>query len=194
MSKSEGICLIVGLGNPGEKYQTTRHNAGFWFVDAVAKRENVKFARQARVKGDVARFTFQGKKVWLFKPLTYMNESGVPLRIFTDFYKVPMRQVLVVHDEIDIPTGVARLKWAGGHGGHNGLRSIFSHLGTDFWRLRIGVGHPGGKENVTSYVLSTPDNEECAGIAVTIERILVILGDLLQGKTEAAMKILHTGD
>ena len=152
------------------------------------------FARQARVNGDIAHFAFQSKKMWLFKPLTYMNESGAALRIFTDFYKVPVRQVLVVHDEIDIPIGVVRLKWAGGHGGHNGLRSIFSHLGTDFWRLRIGVGHPGRKENVTNHVLGIPNDEEHAGIIAAIERILVVLDDLLQGNTEAAMKILHTKD
>ena len=192
MSKSEGICLIVGLGNPGEEYRTTRHNAGFWLVDAVAKREDVTFARQAKVNGDVACFTFQDKKIWLFKPLAYMNESGATLRIFTDFYKIPVRQVLVVHDEIDIPTGVARLKWAGGHGGHNGLRSIFSHFGKDFWRLRIGVGHPGRKDDVTDYVLSAPNREEFTGIVAAIEHVLVVLGDLLQGKTDAVMKTLHT--
>ena len=192
MSESEGICLIVGLGNPGEEYQATRHNAGFWFVDAVAKREGATFARQAKVNGDVARFTFQDKEIWLFKPLAYMNESGATLRTFTDFYDIPMRQVLVVYDEIDIPNGMVKLKWAGGHGGHNGLRSIFSHLGKDFWRLRIGVGHPGRKDDVTGYVLSVPNREEFTGVVAAIEHVLAILGDLLQGKADAVMKTLHT--
>ncbi len=192
MSISSRIRLIVGLGNPEEKYQATRHNAGFWFMDAAAEMEGTEFERQSRFKGEVSCFTFQDEKIWLLKPLVYMNESGQTLRAFTDFYKIPTREILVVHDEIDLPNGTARLKWAGGHGGHNGLRSVFAHLDSNFWRLRIGIGHPGRKEDVVDYVLDSPTAEEYAGIGMAIEQSLMMLGDLLRGEMEAAMKRLHT--
>lgn len=192
MSTLSGIRLIVGLGNPDEKHRVTRHNAGSWFLNAVAKKEGAVFKRQSKFKGDVSCFTFQDKKVWLLRPLTYMNESGKALRAFTDFYNVPTCQILVAHDEIDLPNGTVKLKWAGGHGGHNGLRSIFSHLDPNFWRLRIGIGHPGRKEDVVNYVLSGPGNEEYADIVTAIERALKTLDSLLQGQMEAAVKNLHT--
>ena len=192
MSKHSGIRLIVGLGNPGEKHQATRHNAGFWFVDAIAKRQGAIFKLQTKFKGEVAHFTSQGQKIWLLKSHTYMNESGESLRAFTDFYKVPTEQILVAHDEIDLPNGVVKIKWAGGHGGHNGLRSIFSHLNKNFWRLRLGVGHPGRKEDVIDYVLKKPSSLDFAAIEDAIEKAITTLDECIGGDMEAAMKKLHT--
>ncbi len=194
MSKQSGIRLIAGLGNPGEKHNSTRHNAGFWFVEAVAKREGVVFKQESKFKADVSYFTFQGEKIWLLKPLNYMNNSGESLRAFADFYKLPTQQLLVAHDEIDLPSGAAKIKWAGGHGGHNGLRSIFSHLDQNFWRLRLGVGHPGRKEEVIDYVLKKPSSQDREVIDSAIEKSLTTLDDLLLGDMEAAMKNLHTQD
>ena len=134
----------------------------------------------------------RSNEVWLLKPLTYMNASGESLRAFTDFYKVPTQQILVAHDEIDLPNGSVKIKWAGGHGGHNGLRSIFSHLDKNFWRLRLGVGHPGRKEDVIDYVLKKPSSQDRAAIDSAIDESLATLDDLLQGEMEAAMKNLHT--
>ena len=194
MSTHHGIRLITGLGNPGEKHLQTRHNAGFWFVDAVAKRQSVVFRYQAAFKGEVSHFIFAGKKIWLLKPLTYMNESGVSLHAFTEFYKIPSQQMLVVHDEIDLPNGSVKLKWAGGHGGHNGLRSAFAHMGPGFLRLRLGVGHPGQKEDVTGYVLKKPGKQEHLEIDCAIDEAMGMLDDLFKGDTDAAMKKLHTRD
>ena len=192
MSKHSGIRLIAGLGNPGEKNKQTRHNAGFWFVEALAKKESVDFKHQSKFKGDVSHFSFQGEKIWLLKPLTYMNNSGESLRAFADFYKIPAEQILVAHDEIDLPNGAVKLKWAGGHGGHNGLRSIFSHLNQNFWRLRLGVGHPGRKEDVIDYVLKRPSKQEHTDIVNAIDKALVPIDDMINGNMESAMKKLHT--
>ncbi|MCZ6566617.1 MAG: aminoacyl-tRNA hydrolase [Gammaproteobacteria bacterium] len=192
MSKHSGIRLIAGLGNPGEKHQETRHNAGFWFVDALANRQNVMFKHEAKFKGEVAFFAFQSEKIWLLKPLTYMNASGESLRPFADFYKISSEQILVAHDEIDLTNGDAKIKWSGGHGGHNGLRSIFSHLSKDFWRLRLGVGHPGEKNEVVNYVLKKTSRQDRAAIDTAIDKSLMVLDELLQGKMEVAMKSLHT--
>ena len=170
----------------------TRHNAGFWFADAIARQRGVQFHYQERFKGEVTHFIFEGEKIWLLKPLTFMNESGISLRAFTEFYKIPLQQILVAHDEIDLPNGSARIKWAGGHGGHNGLKSIFAHLGSDFLRLRLGVGHPGHKDDVIEYVLKKPDAEERHEVDTVIDEVADILDELLKGDTEAAMKILHT--
>lgn len=194
MSTHSGIRLIAGLGNPDEKHLKTRHNAGFWFLDAVAKKQDVVFRYQAMFKSKVSQFIFAGKKIWLLKPITYMNESGVSLRAFTEFYKIPSQQMLIVHDEIDLPNGSAKLKWAGGHGGHNGLRSTFTHMGPDFLRLRLGVGHPGRKEDVTGYVLNKPDKQEHLEIDYAIDQAMGVLDDLFKGDTELAMKKLHTRD
>ncbi|MCY4642755.1 MAG: aminoacyl-tRNA hydrolase [Gammaproteobacteria bacterium] len=193
MAKHSGIRLIAGLGNPDEKYLPTRHNAGFWFVDAVAKKQGVGFRHQATYRGDVSCFPFAGEKIWLLKPRTFMNQSGVSLRSFAEFYRIPPQQILVVHDEIDLPNGAVKLKWAGGHGGHNGLRSVFTHVGADFLRLRLGVGHPGHKEDVTGYVLGKPGKQEYLAIHCAIDEAMEMLEDLFKGNTDAAMKKLHTG-
>ena len=192
MSKQNGIRLIVGLGNPGEKHESTRHNAGFWFVEALARNENAVFKKESKFKGDVSHFLFQGERIWLLKPLTYMNESGVSLRAFTDFYKIHTEQILVAHDEIDLPNGEAKIKWAGGHGGHNGLRSIFTHLNQNFWRLRLGVGHPGHKDEVVNYVLKKASNQDRAEINHAIEKAMTTIDECILGDMDAAMKKLHT--
>ncbi len=192
MSNQKGIRLIVGLGNPGEKHLQTRHNAGFWFVDAVARKNNAVFKYESKFKGEVAFFFYQGEKIWLLKPHTYMNESGESLRPFADFYKISTEEILIAHDEIDLPSGEIKLKWAGGHGGHNGLRSIFSHLNKDFWRIRIGVGHPGDKNQVVNYVLKKTSSQDKAEIDGAIDDALTVVDELLRGEMEAAMKKLHT--
>lgn len=192
MPAQHRIRLIAGLGNPEEKYVQTRHNAGFWFADAVATQRGAEFRYQEKFKGEVAHFSFEDEKVWLLKPLTYMNRSGLSLYAFAQFYKISVQQLLVAHDEIDLPGGTARIKHAGGHGGHNGLRSAFEYLGPDFLRLRLGVGHPGHKDDVTDYVLKKPGAEERREIDSAIDRACDVLDELLKGDTEAAMRQLHT--
>ena len=186
------IRLIAGLGNPEEKHVQTRHNAGFWFADAVAEQRGAVFRYQERFKGEVAHFSFEDEKIWLLKPSTYMNRSGQSLYAFAQFYKISVQQLLVAHDEIDLPNGSARIKCAGGHGGHNGLRSTFDHLGPDFLRLRLGVGHPGHKDDVTDYVLKRPGAQERREIEAAIDRASDALDELLRGDVEAAMRQLHS--
>ena len=192
MSNHKGIRLIVGLGNPGEKHEQTRHNAGFWFVDALAHRENVIFKHEVKFKGEVAHFSCQGQKIWLLKPQTYMNDSGESLLPFCNFYKIPTEQILVAHDEIDLPNGEVKIKWSGGHGGHNGLRSIFVHLNKDFWRLRIGVGHPGHKDQVVNYVLKRVNQQDRAEIDNAIIDAMNCVEECVEGNIDSAMKKLHT--
>ena len=192
MSKQQGIRLIVGLGNPGEKHEQTRHNAGFWFVDALASRENATFKQETKFKGEVAHFSCQGEKIWLLKPHTYMNDSGESLRPFCDFYKIPTEQILVAHDEIDLPNGEVKMKWAGGHGGHNGLRSIFSHLGKNLWRLRLGVGHPGHKDQVVNYVLKRVNQKDRDEVDNSIIDAMNVIDECVAGDMEAAVRKLHT--
>ena len=194
MSTQKGIRLIVGLGNPGEKHEQTRHNAGFWFVDSLARRENATFKLESKFKGEVAYFSSQGEKIWLLKPQTYMNDSGESLRPFCDFYKIPSEQVFVAHDEIDLPNGEVKIKWAGGHGGHNGLRSIFSHLNKNIWRLRLGVGHPGHKDQVVNYVLKRISQHERDEIDNAIIDAINVIDQCVAGEMETAMKNLHTKD
>ena len=192
MSNHKGIRLIVGLGNPGEKHEQTRHNAGFWFVDALARRENSIFKHEVKFKGEVTHFSCQGQKIWLLKPQTYMNDSGESLRPFCDFYKIPTEQILVAHDEIDLHNGEVKIKWSGGHGGHNGLRSIFAHLNKDFWRLRIGVGHPGHKDQVVNYVLKRVNQQDRAEIDNAIIDAMNCVEEFVEGNIDSAMKKLHT--
>ena len=194
MSNHKGIRLIVGLGNPGEKHEQTRHNAGFWFVDALAQRENAIFKHEVKFKGEVTHYSCQGQKIWLLKPQTYMNDSGESLRPFCDFYKISTEQILVAHDEIDLPNGEVKIKWSGGHGGHNGLRSIFAHLNKDFWRLRIGVGHPGHKDQVVNYVLKRVNQQDRAEIDNAIIDAMNCVEEFVEGNIDSAMKKLHTKD
>lgn len=187
------IRLIVGLGNPGREYETTRHNAGYWWVDELARLQNLGFKSEAKFHGLTARGQLHGHEMLLLKPQTFMNVSGRAVGALMQFYKVAPAEMLVVHDELDLPPGVARLKLGGGHGGHNGLKDIITHLGSkDFWRLRLGIGHPGERADVAGYVLSDPRREERELIEEAMQRALQVAHLVVEGKTEAAMLKLHS--
>jgi PTH1 family peptidyl-tRNA hydrolase len=187
------IKLVVGLGNPGPKYTETRHNAGFWFVEALAGQYRARFLPEKKFHGEVARISLDGKDIWLLKPETFMNRSGLAVVSLAAFYKIAPENILVVHDEIDLKAGVARLKSGGGHGGHNGLRDIVAHLGTkDFQRLRIGVDHPGSKHLVVDYVLKRPDATDRQSIEEAIDDALRVMPKIAAGEWEKAMHQLHT--
>jgi PTH1 family peptidyl-tRNA hydrolase len=187
--------VIVGLGNPGQKYAETRHNAGFWFLDQLARRSQAVFRSQAKLHAESVKTKLFGKEVILVKPLTFMNNSGQSVRAVLDYFKVPCNSLLVAYDELDLPPGVAKLKRGGGHGGHNGMRDIFRHLQDhDFLRLRIGIGHPGSREQVTPYVLSRPRQEEHISISRAILTAERVMSDVLVGNLAAAQKELHTLD
>jgi len=179
--------LIVGLGNPGAEYSETRHNAGFWFCERLAASLGAPLSREARFHGLVGQARAAG--LWLLLPQTYMNHSGQAVGALARFYRIPPAEVLVVHDELDIPPGQLRLKFGGGLGGHNGLKDITAHLGTqDFWRLRIGIGHPGDRDQVVGYVLKPPRREERTEIETAIDRALDLWPFIAQGEWNAAMQ------
>ncbi len=184
--------LLVGLGNPGRQYEVTRHNAGFWWVDSIADELGVALSAEARFHAEVGRFRSGDVDCWLLKPATFMNESGRAVRAFCDFYKLAVSDMLVVHDELDLAPGVIKLKKGGGVAGHNGLRDIAAHLGKEFWRLRIGIGHPGVRPQVANYVLSPPRKEEAELITAAIERSLAIWPQLVRDDFDDAMLKLHT--
>jgi PTH1 family peptidyl-tRNA hydrolase len=185
--------LIVGLGNPGEKYSETRHNAGFWFVEELAAASAVQFRPEKKFHGELAKVSLAGTDIWLLKPGTYMNESGRSVKSLASFYQLQASNILVAHDEIDLLPGTAKLKTGGGHGGHNGLRDIISQLGTkDFHRLRIGVGHPGHKDQVVDYVLRRPSQDDRTVIDISIKEALDATPLLADGAMEKAMHKLHT--
>ncbi|MDH5479479.1 MAG: aminoacyl-tRNA hydrolase [Nitrosomonas sp.] len=185
--------LIVGLGNPGGEYVDTRHNAGFLWVDQLADQLNVTLKQETKFHGLCARVSQGTNDLWLLEPQTYMNRSGQSVAAICRFYKITPDEIIVVHDELDLSPGVAKLKQGGGHGGHNGLKDIAAHLGTkDFWRLRIGIGHPGDRNAVVGYVLRPPRKEEVPLIDEAIERSLAIWPLLAQGDCQAAMLKLHT--
>jgi PTH1 family peptidyl-tRNA hydrolase len=187
------IRLIAGLGNPGREYQRTRHNAGFWWVDAIAGRKRAHWAKEAKFSGWVAKIEEGGHDFWLLKPATYMNESGRSLAAFMRFYRIEPSSLLVVHDELDLSPGTVRLKKGGGTGGHNGLTDIAEQLGAkDFWRLRIGIGHPGHKDLVADYVLHEARREEQEAIDPAFERSLDVLPRIATGRLTDAMTWLHT--
>jgi len=191
--------LIVGLGNPGEKYARTRHNAGFWFVDELARRHGGVFRVESKHLGEVARIrvTAEGgatPEIWLLKPGTYMNKSGGSIASLANFYKVAPGEVLVAHDELDLPVGTARLKLGGGHGGHNGLRDTIAAIGADFWRLRVGIAHPGHKDLVLDYVLQRASSEDERAIHDSLARAADALPVMLGQGAEKAMNRLHTQD
>ena len=193
------IRLVVGLGNPGEKYARTRHNAGFWFVEELARRHGGQFRAEPKHQGELARVRVNGSagtsaELWLFKPTTYMNKSGGAIASLSHFYKLPIAATLVAHDELDLPSGVARLKWAGGHGGHNGLRDSIAAVGADFWRLRLGIGHPGHKDQVLDYVLQRASAADEQHINEAILKSADLLPMLLFEGAEKAMNRLHTQD
>jgi PTH1 family peptidyl-tRNA hydrolase len=184
--------IIAGLGNPGEKYERTLHNAGFWFVDALARKYGGQFRFEKKFDTDYCRINLHGDEVWLMKPQGFMNESGTPVRGMLDYYRLRTTELLVAHDEIDLPPGTVRLKQGGGHGGHNGLRDIIRHCGPDFMRLRLGVGHPGDKSKVTSYVLKRGSGEMEAAIESNVDEAVAVMPLLVDQGLNAAMKKLHT--
>jgi len=187
------IRLIVGLGNPGREYEATRHNAGFWWVDEFARVHQHSFRAEGKFHGLAARCQAYGRELYLLKPQTFMNVSGRAVGALAQFYKISPQQILVVHDELDLPPGSAKLKLGGGHGGHNGLKDIIAHLGTrDFWRLRIGIGHPGERSDVSDYVLNAPRREEQASINEAMQRAQEVSSLMLEGQFEAAMLKLHS--
>lgn len=188
-----GIQLFVGLGNPGPEYAATRHNAGFWWIDAVAREHGTRLHSESKFFGLAGRLQCGQQEAWLLQPTTFMNASGRAVAALARFYKILPEDILVIHDELDLPPGTVKLKKGGGHGGHNGLKDIAAHLGTaDFWRLRLGIGHPGDRDAVVGFVLKAPTREEAALIEDNIAQSLDLLPLLLQGQTEAAMLKLHT--
>ena len=187
------IRLIVGLGNPGREYETTRHNVGFLWVDELARLQKLNFKSEAKFHGLTARGQLHGHEVLLLKPQTFMNVSGRSVAALAQFYKITPAEMLVVHDELDLPPGVARLKIGGGHGGHNGLKDIIAHLASkDFWRLRIGIGHPGDRAEVANYVLNDPRREERELMEQAMQTAQDIAHLVIEGKNEAAMLKLHS--
>ena len=187
------IKLIVGLGNPGEHYQLHRHNAGFWFVDALAHLFSVQFKRESKFFGDVAQASIGKLNVKLLKPNTYMNQSGLSIQSLAKFYQIQPHEILLAHDELDLNPGTAKIKRDGGHGGHNGLRDTIAALNSkDFYRLRLGIGHPGNKAQVSDFVLHAPSQTEQLAIQAALTRALQVIEPLLRGEVETAMQILHT--
>ena len=181
--------LLVGLGNPGAGYEDNRHNIGHWFVDALARELKIPLAPQGKFHGQVGR----AGDLWLLKPTTFMNRSGLSVVALAGFYKILPDEILVVHDELDLSPGDIRIKQGGGNGGHNGLKDIQAHLSVpDFWRLRIGIGHPGERSEVINYVLKAPRKEEQELIEHALDRCLNAWPKLAAGDYEAAQRVLHT--
>jgi PTH1 family peptidyl-tRNA hydrolase len=189
---SNSIRIIAGLGNPGDNYQRTLHNAGFWFVDALAREYGGSFRYDKKFDADCGKIELHGEEIWLVKPQSFMNLSGGPIRKVMDYYRLKVGNLLVAHDEIDLPPGTTRLKMGGGHGGHNGLRDIMQHCGAEFVRLRLGVGHPGDKNLVTDYVLKRGSAEVERAIEENISDAIKIMPLLIEDGLNAATKALHT--
>lgn len=188
-----GLRLIVGLGNPGADYLRTRHNAGFWFIDALAQAAGARFGLESKLFGETAKVEIAGQPVWLLRPATFMNASGKSVAAALRYWKIAPEEMLVAHDELDLPPGVARLKFDGGHGGQNGLRDIIRLLGhARFHRLRIGIGHPGHKDKVTPWVLGRPGAADEARILRAIGEAADVLPLAVQGQFSDAMTRLHT--
>jgi len=190
------IRLIVGLGNTGAEYESTRHNAGFWYADAIARRSGARFSNERKFHGDVARARVGGEELWLLKPNTFVNRSGQAVVAFALYYKILPSQIVVAHDELDLLPGIVKLKLGGGTAGHNGLKDTQARLSTpEFWRLRIGIGHPRVlqvEQDVADFVLHPPRKEEQAAIDEAIERAEKAVDLLIQGDFDAAMLRLHT--
>lgn len=186
--------LLVGLGNPGPKYRHTRHNVGFWWADALAERCGAAWREESKFRGELTRVRVSGAAdaLWLLKPQTFMNLSGESIGALARFHRIEPAEILVVHDELDLPVGAARLKFAGGHGGHNGLRNTISQIGADFWRLRLGIGHPGHKDQVLDYVLNRASQEDERALDEAIVASLDALSIFLIEGGEKAMQALHS--
>jgi PTH1 family peptidyl-tRNA hydrolase len=187
------IKLIVGLGNPGKDYQPHRHNVGFWFCEALAHLYSGSFKKETKFFGAVTQVNIAEMSVRLLKPSTYMNASGRSIQSIAKFYQINTDEILVVHDELDLDTGIARIKFAGGHGGHNGLRDTIKALDNkDFYRLRIGIGHPGNQSQVADFVLHAPNKSELELIQNALTDALQVIEQIVKGETESAMQTLHT--
>ncbi len=186
------IAVIVGLGNPGDQYAATRHNVGVWLLERIARATGGVLKAEKKVMGEVCQVALACSNVRLYRPSTYMNESGQAVRRMLDFYKLEPQRMLVMHDELDIPPGDVRLKSGGGHGGHNGLRDIISHCGRDFMRLRIGIGHPGHKSQVSGFVLKPPGKAEKQLIEAALPDAEQAIEKLLSEGAEKAMHFLHS--
>ncbi|MFZ2392799.1 MAG: aminoacyl-tRNA hydrolase [Rhodoferax sp.] len=187
------IKLFVGLGNPGPEYEQTRHNAGFWWLEALARELKVNLTADKSYHGLVARTSINGQSVWLLEPQTFMNLSGKSVAALANFFKIPPQDILVAHDDLDIAPGDAKLKLGGSHAGHNGLRDIHAQLGTDqYWRLRLGIGHPGNKSEVLHWVLKKPVLDHRIAIDQAIDRALKALPQFLSGDMEQATRLVHT--
>ena len=187
------IKLIVGLGNPGKDYQPHRHNVGFWFCDALAHLYSGTFKKETKFFGEVAQVNIAGSNLRLLKPNTYMNRSGQSIQSIAKFYQINTDEILVAHDELDLNPGVARIKFSGGHGGHNGLRDAIKALSSnDFYRLRIGIGHPGDRSKVADFVLHTPNKSEVEPIQTALVNSLNVIEQVVKSDIEPAMKTLHT--
>jgi len=188
-----GLRLLVGLGNPGAEHLRTRHNAGFWLVDALARREGVRFGMETKLHGETAKVVLDGQPLLLLKPNTFMNKSGIAVATALRYWKIAPEEMLVANDDLDLPPGAARLKFDGGHGGQNGLRDIFAHLGHgEFHRLRLGIGHPGHKDRVTPWVLGRPGKADEDAILGAVSAALDVLPLAVAGDFNEAMKRLHT--
>ena len=189
---SSHLTIIAGLGNPEDRYERTLHNAGFWFADEMARRAAASFKYEKRFDADICRIQLAGEEVWLVKPQNYMNLSGGPVRAVLDYYRLSVKHLLVAHDELDLEPGVVRLKKGGGHGGHNGLRDLIRHAGPDFMRLRLGIGHPGDKSQVTAYVLKRGSSEVERAVEDAVDAGADIMPLLAEDGLEKAMNRLHT--
>ncbi len=186
------IRLFVGLGNPGAEYEATRHNAGFWWIAALAAKLGARLVPERAYQGLVARVTVAGAPVWLLEPMTFMNRSGASVAPLARFFKIEPQQILVVHDELDLLPGQAKLKFGGSAAGHNGLKDIQGLLGTpDFWRLRLGIGHPGVKAEVVNYVLRKPSPDQREAIARAIDQSLGASDSLIAGEMDKALALIH---
>jgi peptidyl-tRNA hydrolase, PTH1 family len=190
------IRLIVGLGNPGAEYEQTRHNAGFWFIDALAHQHNAVLKKDAKFFGQVAKATIGGNPVWLLKPTTFMNLSGKSVAALAGFYQLPVESILVVHDELDLLPGQTKMKLGGSHAGHNGLKDIQARLGSAaFWRMRLGIGHPRSlalNQEVIDFVLHRPSKADLSLIDAELDRALGVIPDAVAGEMAIATMKLHT--
>jgi PTH1 family peptidyl-tRNA hydrolase len=186
------IALIAGLGNPGPRYADTRHNAGFWFVESLARRYSGSWREDRRFKSLVSEVSIDSRRIWLLAPQTFMNHSGDAVGSFASYYRVPVNQVLVAHDELDLPPGKLKLKQGGGAAGHNGLRDTSKHIGPDYLRLRLGIGHPGQQKEVVNFVLKRPPEAEATLIDAAIEHAIDHISDIISGDLQTAMNALHS--
>jgi PTH1 family peptidyl-tRNA hydrolase len=185
--------LIVGLGNPGADYVDTRHNAGFWLIDEIAAEQGLSFRFEKRFNADECKFKAQGRDVFLLKPQTFMNRSGQAVAALARYYKIAPAEILVIHDELDLSPGTNRIKQAGGHGGHNGLRDIVNHLGSrEFFRVRVGIGHPGDASQVINYVLHKPSVADLHAIETANRDTLAVMPLVIEGRIDKAMQALHS--